>query len=139
MVTRVSETTQQQVGGILAQGIADGQSTFNIEKMLSQLYLDQIIPHREEVIARTETARATNEATLEQAKELNPYSRKVWITAGDDRVRPEHEEMNGVEVDLEDDFDCADGTTEPGEAVNCRCVTGIVPPEKYTPEMFANL
>lgn len=51
--------------------------------------------------------------------------RKVWVTVGDDRVRPEHEALNGTEVGFDEAF--PNGEQVPGsESWNCRCVARVV-------------
>lgn len=45
----------------------------------------------------------------------------IWRTMEDDRVRPEHEELDGKEFDYDDPTGGDDGDL-PGEPINCRCV-----------------
>lgn len=46
---------------------------------------------------------------------------RTWVTAGDDRVRPEHQRMNGEKVGFNATF--SNGDTIPGESeFGCRCV-----------------
>jgi hypothetical protein len=46
---------------------------------------------------------------------------KTWVTVGDDRVRDEHEALNGQSVHFDNAF--SNGDVIPGEsAFNCRCV-----------------
>jgi hypothetical protein len=48
---------------------------------------------------------------------------KKWVTAGDERVRPEHEAMNGVEIPFDQAWPVDGGVQVPGEnAWNCRCI-----------------
>lgn len=48
---------------------------------------------------------------------------KRWVSTLDDRVRPEHEEANGIEVEFDQLFPVDGGVMTPGEGVfNCRCV-----------------
>jgi SPP1 gp7 family putative phage head morphogenesis protein len=51
----------------------------------------------------------------------------VWTTSNDERVRPEHEELDGEEFEY-DDPDGGDEGDEPGIPVNCRCVAFPVKP-----------
>lgn len=51
--------------------------------------------------------------------------RKVWVTVGDERVRPEHRALNGTEVGFDDRF--PNGEITPGDSTyNCRCLARIV-------------
>lgn len=157
LIKNITESTKEQIQDVLADDIANGKSTYEMEQDLEELYLDDIIPHREETIARTETARATNTATIEKARKYNKYSKKRWISVLDDRTRscydknwkhdcPGHLEANGQEVELDEPFDVGgEELDRPGDpdasewnTINCRCVMGVVPPDEYTAEMFAD-
>jgi SPP1 gp7 family putative phage head morphogenesis protein len=73
---------------------------------------------RAQLIARDQLATLNTQITRARQEDLG-IERFRWTTAGDDRVREEHEAIDG-EV-----FTWADGhPTEgrPGEPVNCRCV-----------------
>ncbi len=67
-------------------------------------------------IARDQIAKLNASATLARHQELGVKS-FIWRTAGDDRVRPEHEELEG------ESFTYDDPPSEglPGEPVLCRC------------------
>ena len=48
---------------------------------------------------------------------------KKWVTARDDRVRPEHEDMDGFEIPFDSRWPVDGGVMVPGEnAWNCRCL-----------------
>jgi hypothetical protein len=50
---------------------------------------------------------------------------KRWVTVGDDRVRPEHQVMNGEEVPYDNYY--SNGDMVPGESsYNCRCTSRYV-------------
>lgn len=79
-------------------------------------------------IAETETHRIANTAALETAKRGGAKS-KTWATMLDDRVREQHEWLEGVTVGIDEDFytDDGDHASAPGlfslasNNVNCRC------------------
>ena len=70
---------------------------------------------------------------------------KMWLTAGDVRVRAfsrddqnDHELLDGVTVPVEEDFDMPAGgkmghPRDPkgaaGEVINCRCTVVLIPPD----------
>jgi len=58
----------------------------------------------------------------------------MWVATNDDRTREEHAEMDGVTVAYDQEFECDDGTTMPGEAVNCRCTIGYALPSEPVAE-----
>ena len=79
-------------------------------------------------IADTEMHRIANTAALETAKRGGAKS-KTWATMLDDRVREQHEWLEGVTVGIDEDFYTDDGDhasapglfTLPENNVNCRC------------------
>ena len=115
----------------------DSESVIEFRQRLDSLYLDQIIPNRSSVIARTESTAASNRASLETAKSLGSARTeyKMWNTALDAEVRDTHQHMEGRSVELSQSYrwtgrygqvvmDCpADPThgAPAGEVVNCRC------------------
>jgi SPP1 gp7 family putative phage head morphogenesis protein len=90
-----------------------------------------------ETIARTETLTAVSigqAAAMKNAKEVIPGLKKVWLTAGDNRVRDSHAELNGDTIPTEEQF--SNGLNyprdtealDPAEVINCRCTLLIIPP-----------
>ena len=79
-------------------------------------------------IAETETHRIANTAALNTAKR-GGATQKTWQTMLDDRVREQHDWLEGVTVGIDDDFITPDGdrASAPGlfslaeNNVNCRC------------------
>lgn len=80
--------------------------------------LPEINANRAALISRTELIRSSNHASLLQARESGVVKSKVWVTAGDNRVRPEHRALNGTEVGIDETF--PNGLQAPGEP-RCRC------------------
>jgi SPP1 gp7 family putative phage head morphogenesis protein len=61
------------------------------------------------------TAMAKHEGNMSGKKRLVPrYEKYVWVTVGDDKVRPEHEALDG---EVRTWYD----TPHPGEEYGCRC------------------
>lgn len=55
---------------------------------------------------------------------VNGTLMKSWITVGDDRVRPEHQEMQGETVPFDNTY--SNGDDIPGESTfNCRCLNRV--------------
>ena len=79
-------------------------------------------------IAETETHRIANESALKTAREDGARF-KTWQTMLDDRVRETHDYLEGVTVEIGEDFYTFDGdhASAPGRFalaennVNCRC------------------
>lgn len=79
---------------------------------------------RAALTARNEVGNAAGFAMRESQKEAG-CTHYVWLSASDDRVRPEHKARNGKTFAW--DNPPSDGN--PGEPINCRCVALAVIPE----------
>jgi len=128
-ITSIDEVTRTRVKAALKDGIANEESIPDLAKRISELY-DGFEGSRSTMIARSETIESFNRGSQAQAKEAGSTLDNMWIATMDDRTREEHAEMDGVTVPHDEEFDCADGTTWPGDAVNCRCTNGFSIPEK---------
>jgi SPP1 gp7 family putative phage head morphogenesis protein len=98
-----------------------------INKLVSQRINKSTIT-RAKTIARTETARAYNGSRDQAAQQaidsgLVSGGWKIWRTAGDDRVRPEHEAMEGERVRVGETF--SNGSEYPDD-INERCIVEYV-------------
>lgn len=79
-------------------------------------------------IIETETHRDANESALETAKKAGAKN-KTWLTMLDDRVREDHDYLEGVTVGIDEDFYTWQGYHAPApgmfgvpeEDINCRC------------------
>lgn len=79
-------------------------------------------------IAETETHRIANESALNTAKQYGA-TKKTWATMLDDRVRTDHDYLEGTTVGINEDFYTWQGYHAPApglfgvaeEDVNCRC------------------
>ena len=92
-------------------------------------------------IARTEVVSASNEGVKVGYEQLPGNKEKVWISTFDNRSRPDHMEMDGVRVAVNEMFTLPSGNTLefpgdptglPGDIINCRCGYEIL----VTPELL---
>lgn len=106
------------------------------QKMLGRMK-DSLLRHRGEMIGRTEAMTSLHKGRYQsfmQAYTSGEVSaeeiKRTWRTAGDDRVRETHEEMNGQETSLLEPYTLPDGGTimfpgdpsaDASEIINCRC------------------
>ena len=85
-------------------------------------------------VVRTETHRVNEQGKHESAMvahEQGIKQVKKWVSMRDERVRDMHQEMDGVEIPLDQDFKTPDGVTGPcpgsmGSAkhdIHCRCIS----------------
>lgn len=125
LITSVTDTTRQAVRDALTEGLLAGEPMLKLRDRIADA--GAFSKSRALLIARTETTRVTNGA---QEAGLNNYVAaqegvlgfKEWLTAGDHRVRPDHDEMGGKEVPINAQFDTPDqGLVSYPSAPNCRC------------------
>lgn len=96
-VTMISETTRAALRDVIADGIEEGKSTYEIMQDIESLYLNTW-PNRPEVIARTEVGQAQREAAINRYAATGLVDR-VTIRDGDDDSPCR--ERNGTTVPLE--------------------------------------
>jgi hypothetical protein len=106
-----------------------------------------------ERIARTELLGTVNEASLHMVTSTTNVPYKIWMTAGDNRVRPHHREAEGQTVPVKGTFTIGgyhlgfpgDPSGPGDEVIMCRCTMGYsddplggigsprIAPEVHTP------
>jgi SPP1 gp7 family putative phage head morphogenesis protein len=147
----ILQTTQDDLRKLLIQANDEG---FTIDEMRRQIqanferyvtlgfeprlteqemewFTERLPKYRAEMIARTESMRASGEATNELYKAWGIVEQKEWLSAQDDRVRPAHVQADGQIVDFEEPFivmnerlmfprDTSLGAS-PENVIQCRC------------------
>lgn len=103
-VKRITTTTTRRIREILTEGVAAGEGVEPLVERLEAVYLREIIPHRREVIARTETLTASSVGSRAGAKATGLALDHVWVSTRDNRTRATHVEANGSRVDLDEPF-----------------------------------
>lgn len=127
----VNDETEKQVREAIAAGIDEGEATQDIRKRIQEVSAFDVV--RSEVIARTETTRAQNMASIEAWRESEVVESKVWYTAEDERVDDECAALHGEEFGLDENVDPGNsyGRVEgPPIHPNCRCTLLPVVTEK---------
>lgn len=130
-VADINATTRKQLRNILAAAAEAGDTVEQTARAIDELYLEQIIPNRSMVIARTEVGNAANFASHEAAMAVDVPMKKTWNTLGDGFVRDKHADADGQTVDGEADFivggerlgwpgDISKGASA-NNVINCRC------------------
>lgn len=111
----------------LLQTILNGDSLYEFEKDLTSVIGNNAASLQRN--ARTMVTGAECGGRIDSYKELEARGvvlKKVWMATPDDRTRESHFEMDGEEVDTDEDFSngCAypgDPDGDPSEVWNCRC------------------
>jgi uncharacterized protein with gpF-like domain len=133
-ISGIGKATKIQIRRVLDEAVAAGDSLLKASEKIDELYLEQIIPNRSEVIARTEVVSASSRAADFAAKATELPLEKEWISTKDDRTRESHEAVNGARVKLDESFtvngydmlypgDASQGAPA-GEIIQCRCTVG---------------
>jgi len=125
-VDRISGMQKDQVGKI-RRILEDGQN-HRVETLAAEIerQLDDVTASRAETIARSQVLKLNGQITQERQTACG-IEQFVWTTSNDERVREEHEALEGQVFSWEDGGDEEEGI--PGEAPNCRCVAFPILPE----------
>ena len=129
LITSISESTREDIVDLVEAAFTEQFDVDDLTDRISDLIGDDA---RAEVIARTETMRASNEGQSQlwdQAVEvglLTGNEHQIWITTPDDRLCPICEPMDGETTGLDGTF-TVDGEEIEGPPAhpNCRCTIGL--------------
>lgn len=90
-------------------------------------HVGEVTQSRAELIARDQVGKMNGEFNRSRQRSLG-VKEYEWQTAGDDRVREAHAELDGQVFDWDDPVTDSDGNTGyPGTiAINCRCAASPV-------------
>lgn len=138
-IVAVNETTRQAIVGAIGEGEAAGEGIAAISTRIRQVF-EQASRLRSTTIARTELLSASNEGSLDGARQSGVAERKVWLATDDTRTRDTHAVSDGQTVPVEQPFDIGgtplmfpgDPAGPAKETIQCRCTmlfatsTGIV-------------
>lgn len=114
----VNAAMHSQISRVLAQGMAEGRNPREIARSINDR-VDKIGIARARTIARTETIRAHHSATIGEYKRAGIEGvivKAEWLTAGDNRVCPACEALEGQIFTLDE----AEGMIPLHP--NCRCI-----------------
>ena len=117
-VKTILATNLDDVKRIILAGVDENLNTPQIARNLRQFYTDRS-SFKAMRVARTEVTKASSFGNMEAAKQSGIVKTKTWLTSRDDRVRVDHETMDGETVKLDDTF--SNGLEYPSEPM-CRCV-----------------
>jgi SPP1 gp7 family putative phage head morphogenesis protein len=126
----LASETKDMIKNAIFSGAEEGETMDKTTARVKDCFGDDMETWRATRIARSETVSAYNTATLQQSKDAGSTLDLLWCATDDDRTRPAHAAMDGETVPAGSEFDCEDGTTMPGMAINCRCCLGFAAPEK---------
>lgn len=117
----------QKVNAEILQGILQGDSIPNLAKRLRNVTeMNKASSIRN---ARTSCTSAENKGRMDMlhdAEDKGVKTKKGWLATNDSRTRDSHADLNGVFVDIDDEFDNGleypgDPNGDPSEVYQCRC------------------
>jgi SPP1 gp7 family putative phage head morphogenesis protein len=111
-----SETTRESVGRIIRAGMESGASVDDVAAALRAQFTEWT-GWRARLVAQT-TVTSTYALGQQEAFSEAGVTHNEWLTQRDDRVRPEHEDLDGEVVEIGRAF--SNGLTHPQEP-GCRC------------------
>ena len=104
ILKNINEYTKERLVATLGEGITKGEGVTELTERVKEVFAIADTS-RAEKIARTETLRAANFATLESYRQSNVVEGKEWVTALDERTCPYCAPMNGKIVALGEQFE----------------------------------
>jgi SPP1 gp7 family putative phage head morphogenesis protein len=115
LIKSIPEQYFDKVGDAVTKGIESGLRYEDIAKEIQRV--GDVTESRAKLIARDQVSKLNG--SMSQVRQMSiGIDRYTWSTAGDERVREMHAELDGQEFSWTDSP--PDG--HPGEAVCCRCV-----------------
>lgn len=114
LVKRVPQQFFDDVGTRVVQGLRRGERAEDLQQEIQDRY--GVAESRARLIARDQIGRLTGELNMARQQDLG-IEKFTWRTVGDERVRDEHEELDGKVFPWDDPP--SEGI--PGEPINCRC------------------
>lgn len=145
----MNQTTSDKIMRVIEEGVQNTRTLQEIaDNIVTEVASPEVSNSRAMTIARTEVLTAASigqAAAMADAAEVIPDLKKMWINAGDDRVRGnpdglyaksknDHWKLGGELVGHDDVFSNGlsfprDPQGEAGEVINCRCTFIMVPGE----------
>jgi len=125
LATYVTDTTSKQITRVVAAGRKAGMGIGDISRLINKSVFGGVSASRSTMIARTETIGAMNQGEFDLASTTGAKT-KEWLTQGDDRVREDHDLIDGQRIPVDDDFPIGvrypgDQMGAPDQVINCRC------------------
>ncbi len=135
-VVGVTHTTYGQIQDVIAQGVKNGSTHYEIAQQIES-QLDELWKAGGETISRTEVNSAMNAAMLEDARAMAPDLNKVWACAFLNS-RQDHMDVDGQSVPQSEPFivggeemmEPGDTSASANQIVNCACTIFFERPEE---------
>lgn len=118
LVTQMDTETKRRLAQTVSGAIKNKRGIPGLARDIRGTF-DNMSKYRSEMIARTETASALSQASLDRMEAMG-VDGKEWVTVGDDRVSPEcrQNEADGI-IPVDQAF--SSGAKGPPQHPSCRC------------------
>lgn len=131
-IRRIPFDVAETLTGEIARAQQGGARPAAMARMM-QVRFPQLVSSKINLIARTETSKASTALTQARSEDLN-LPAYIWMTSMDSRVRPSHRNMNGVIVFWNDapspeqliGVKSTLGHYHSGNCPNCRCSQHVI-------------
>lgn len=118
LVAQIDEETKRRLAQTISDGIKNKRGIQGLSSDIRKSF-DNMTRYRSQLIARSETASALSQASLDTMSDMG-IEGKEWVTAGDDRVSIECQ-GNEAEGAIPVDQMFSGGVMAPPQHPNCRC------------------
>lgn len=108
----INKTQSKELRRTLAAGIEAGEGASELRKRIQDKFGEDLTRHQALRIARSETIWAWNEGAVQGYIQSGVVTRKIWVTANDDRTCQWCPLMDGQTVDVEVNYHDFGGTFE---------------------------
>ncbi|WP_339171470.1 phage portal protein [Anoxybacillus sp. FSL W8-1294] len=128
-IVNINDNTKNMVKEIISKGFEEQLTVPEIRDQIEALYLEQIIPNRSMVIARTEVISASNAGSRYAAKQTGLQLEKEWVATADKRTRKSHKKADGQRRGIDEPYEVGghklmypgDPSGPAEEVIQCRC------------------
>lgn len=114
LITGLGQRMAEDIAKVVEEGVVSGSRWETIAKRLE--HVGGVTESRAALIARDQVGKLFGDINKQRQANLG-VTRYVWRTVRDNRVREEHEALDGDSIA----WDSPPAEGHPGEAVNCRC------------------
>lgn len=119
-VKDLNEELKNKLRGELQRGIMNGEGVSGLKERVNKVL--EVGERRSELIARTETMRASNFGRLDGYKQSGIEGKKEWVCSMDARSCALCKSLNGQKVNLNENFRYKGGEINiPPQHIQCRC------------------
>ncbi len=115
-IQSIPERLHDSVAKLVTRGISEGMTHDELAGHIEKAYSVGETDARR--IARDQIGKLYGALNADRQQSMG-VNRFIWRTAGDERVREEHEALNGQEFSYDEGGDDEEGL--PGEPIQCRC------------------